>query len=108
MKKNKKENKQEPPKLNIYWIYGAIITILLGMSFFGGGSNFKNLSKTNISEFERYLNSGDVSQVIVINKNLAQISIKEESLSKAEHQRLKSTNIFTVSLFLNLPLITFP
>ena len=45
MEKNKKTPK---PKVNIYWIYGAVITILLGMSFFGGDSSFKNIGKTNI------------------------------------------------------------
>ena len=89
MEKNKKTPK---PKVNIYWIYGAVITILLGMSFFGGDSSFKNIGKTNISEFERYLNAGDVKEIIVINKNLAQISLNEDVLSKAEHQRVKSKN----------------
>jgi cell division protease FtsH len=90
---NNKNKKSQKPKINIYWIYGIIITILLGMSFFGSDSNFKNIGKTNISEFERYLNVGDVKEVIVINKNLAQISLKEDVLSKAEHQRVKSTGI---------------
>ena len=89
MEKNKKTPK---PKVNIYWIYGAVITILLGMSFFGGDSSFQNIGKTNISEFERYLNAGDVKEIIVINKNLAQISLNEDVLSKAEHQRVKSKN----------------
>ena len=89
MKKNKTPEK---PKINIYWIYGTIITFLLGMSFFGGNSSFKNVGKTNISEFERYLNAGDVKEILVINKNLAQISLKEGVLSKVEHQRVKSKN----------------
>lgn len=90
---NNKNKKSQKPKVNIYWVYGIIITILLGMTFFGSDSNFKNIGKTNISEFERYLNVGDVREVIVINKNLAQISLKEDVLSKAEHQRVKSTGI---------------
>ena len=90
---NNKNKKSQKPKVNIYWVYGIIITILLGMTFFGSDSNFKNVGKTNISEFERYLNVGDVREVIVINKNLAQISLKEDVLSKAEHQRVKSTGI---------------
>ena len=89
---NNKNKKSQKPKVNIYWVYGVVITILLGMSFFGGDSNFKNIGKTNITEFERYLNAGDVKEIIVINKNLAQISLKEDVLSKAEHQRVKSTN----------------
>jgi cell division protease FtsH len=89
---NNKNKKTQNPKFNIYWIYGIVISILLGMSFFGGDSNFKNIGKTNISEFEKYLNEGDIKEIIVINKNLAQISLKEDVLSKSEHQRVKSKN----------------
>jgi cell division protease FtsH len=89
---NNKNKKTQKPKVNIYWIYGIVISILLGMSFFGGDSNFKNIGKTNISEFEKYLNEGDIKEIIVINKNLAQISLKEDVLSKSEHQRVKSKN----------------
>ena len=89
---NNKDKKTKKPQFNIYWVYGIVITILLGMSFFSGDSNFKNIGKTNISEFEKYLNAGDIKEIIVINKNLAQISLKEDVLSKAEHQRVKSEN----------------
>ena len=67
----KKKNNSPKPKFNPYWIYGVIITLLLGMSMFGGDNSFQSVNKTNISEFERFLNDGDVSEIIVINKNLA-------------------------------------
>ena len=92
MKKAKNNNSQKP-KFNIYWIYGFIISILLAMSFFSGNSNYNSV-KTNISEFERYLNAGDVSEIKVINQNLAHVSLKKESLTKPEHQRIKGTNFF--------------
>ena len=92
MKKAKNNNSQKP-KFNIYWIYGFIISILLAMSFFSGDSNYSSV-KTNISEFERYLNAGDVSEIKVINQNLAHVSLKKESLTKPEHQRIKGTNFF--------------
>ena len=92
MKKAKNNNSQKP-KFNIYWIYGFIISILLAMSFFSGDSNYNSV-KTNISEFERYLNAGDVSEIKVINQNLAHVSLKKESLTKPEHQRIKGTNFF--------------
>lgn len=84
------QKKNTPPKFNAYWIYGIIITLLLGMSLFGGDSGFQNVQKTNISAFERYLNDGDISEVIVINKNLAQITLTPEALNNRfmkEHGR---------------------
>ena len=77
MKKAKNNNSQKP-KFNIYWIYGFIISILLAMSFFSGDSNYSSV-KTNISEFERYLNAGDVSEIKVINQNLAHVSLTSKN-----------------------------
>jgi len=91
----KEGKKQQTPKFNIYWLYGAIIFALLGMSIFGGGDSWKTLSKTNISNFEQFLNAGDVSEVIVIrNKSSVQVTLKQEALSKNEHQTISSKNIF--------------
>ena len=61
----KKENKPPENKFNIYWFYGLVIAILLGMSLFGGGENWSAVNKINVSNFEKYLNAGDISEVIV-------------------------------------------
>ena len=91
----KEGKKPQTPKFNIYWLYGAIIFALLAMSIFGGGDSWKTLSKTNISNFEQFLNAGDVSEVIVIrNKSSVQVTLKQEALSKSEHQTISSKNIF--------------
>ena len=37
----KEEKKPTSPKFNIYWLYGAIIFVLLGMSLFGGSDSFR-------------------------------------------------------------------
>ena len=89
-----KENKVNKPKFNIYWVYGAIVFVLLGMSFFGGDNNWQNLRKINISNFESYLNAGDVSQVLIIrNESSVRVTIREEALTKSEHQTLSGKNI---------------
>ena len=54
-----KEDKNNKSKFNPYWVYGIIITVLLAMSMFGGDNNWQSLGKTNISDFERFLNDGD-------------------------------------------------
>lgn len=88
----KEKKKQSAPKFNPYWIYGVVIVLLLSMSFFGGDNNWQNLNKINISEFERYLNDGDVSEVVVINKNLAQITLTKEAVGKKIHERVTKKN----------------
>ena len=89
----KEEKKPTPPKFNIYWIYGAVIFVLLGLSLFGG-NDWQTMQKTNISNFEQFLNAGDVSEVIVIrNKSSVRVTLTPEALNKAEHQNAKSKNI---------------
>ena len=89
-----KEEKSNKSKFNPYWVYGIIITILLGMSMFGGDSNWQKINKTNISDFERFLNEGDVSEIAVINQKLARVSLNKNGLEKSIHKDVKSKNIF--------------
>jgi len=94
LKTMKEEKKPTTPKFNIYWLYGAIIFALLSMSIFGGSDSWQTLSKTNISNFEKYLNAGDVSEVIVIrNKNSVRVTLSPDALKKSDHQNVISKNI---------------
>jgi ATP-dependent metalloprotease FtsH len=93
MKEENKNIKNNKNKFNPYWIYGIIITILLGMSMFGGDNSWQSVSKTNISDFERFLNEGDVQEIIVINQKLARVTLNSYGLEKSVHQNVKSKNI---------------
>ena len=91
----KKENKPTENKFNIYWFYGLAIAILLGMSLFGGEENWSTVNKINVSNFEKYLNAGDISEVVIIrNKSSVRVTLNPDALNKAEHQITKSRNIF--------------
>ena len=89
MTEKKKPNK---PRINPYWLYGMVIVLLLSISFFGEG-NIQSSGKTNTSEFERYLNNGDIDKVVIQNEKIARIFLKREALEKSEHQALKEKNI---------------
>jgi cell division protease FtsH len=53
------------------------------------------VSKTNISNFEKFLNAGDVSEVVVVrNKSSVRVTLTQEALGKSEHQSVTSKNIF--------------
>ena len=90
------KNEKLPPKkpaLNPYWLYGAIALFFLGMSFFGDSDGIGDNQKINISTFERYLNDGEVSRVVVINKNAAQVTLTDKALEETKHNKAISTNI---------------
>jgi ATP-dependent metalloprotease FtsH len=88
MTEKKKKNK---PRINPYWLYGMVIVFLLSISFFGDGG-MQSTGKTNTSEFERYLNNGDIEKVVIQNEKMARIFLKREALDKSEHQALKEEN----------------
>ncbi|MDB9911169.1 ATP-dependent zinc metalloprotease FtsH [Flavobacteriaceae bacterium] len=88
-----KENLPKKPKFNTYWVYGLVIVGLLAVSLLGDSSS-QTLKKTNISEFERFLNDGDVMEVVVYNKNLAKVSLNEKALEKSIHTGTKTKNLF--------------
>ena len=89
----KEEKKPTHQKFNVYWIYGAIIFVLLALSLFGG-NDWQKINKTNISNFEKFLNNGDVSEVTVIrNKSSVRVTLTPEALNKSDHQGIASKNI---------------
>ena len=47
-----------------------VIVLLLSVSFFGDGGA-QSTGKTNTSEFERYLNNGDIEKVVIQNEKMA-------------------------------------
>ena len=94
MSENKKDNNTNTPKFkfNAYWIYGAIILLLIGFQFFSSGDlATKSISK---NEFNEVLRENDISKIIVVNNNLAQIFIKEEAMKKSKYQKLVNSTFY--------------
>ena len=94
MSENKKENNNNEPKfkINSYWIYGAVILLLIGFQFFSSG----DLATQSISknEFSEILRDNDISKIIVVNNNVAQIFIKEEAMKKSKYQKLVNSTFY--------------
>ena len=94
MSENKKENNKNEPKfkMNSYWIYGAVILLLIGFQFFSSG----DLATQSISknEFSEVLRENDISKIIVVNNNVAQIFIKEEAMKKSKYQKLVNSTFY--------------
>ncbi|GIR97777.1 MAG: hypothetical protein CM15mP101_01470 [Flavobacteriaceae bacterium] len=86
----KKKNKLDNQNNSNYWIYGLIISIFIIFSYFGNSNNFSSVKKINITTFEKYLNSGDISNVIIINKTLAEITLSEGALVSDVQDKFQS------------------
>jgi cell division protease FtsH len=94
-KKDPKKNNKElsfKPKFNFYWIYGALFVLFIVFQFF----NSDNLTQKKIyqNKFERVLASNDISKIVIVNRNLAQLFIKEEALSNSEYEKMTTSSLF--------------
>jgi cell division protease FtsH len=94
MNESKKENNKNEPKFkfNTYWVYGAVILLLIGFQFFSSG----DLATQSISknEFNEVLRENDISKIIVVNNNVAQIFIKENAMKKSKYQKLINSTFY--------------
>jgi cell division protease FtsH len=84
--KDKGLKKPKLPKnsFNFYWVYAIILVVFLAMSLFD--FNVSSI-KTNWQEFEtKMLRSGDVEKLVVVNKENAEVYIKQIALSKPQYK----------------------
>ena len=88
--KNTSNNKNiKTPKFNFYWIYGAIFMLFIAYQFF----NSENLISKNLSknEFKTILIENDIDKIVIVNRDIANIYIKNEALEKEKHKKNKSS-----------------
>ena len=89
------KNTKQPtnkPKLSSYWIYALVILFFASTYFIGGDSSTSVSKNINISSFERFLNKGEIKEVTVINKNLAQVTLQRDALNSPDHKNANSVN----------------
>ncbi len=92
-KGNIKLPKNPKPKFNIYWIYGLIAVFFIGLQLvnFGGGA-----VKIEWQRFEQeMLSKGDVSKIVIVNGERANIFIEKDKLNKAKYKEFKSDGPFS-------------
>ncbi len=84
--------KDGKPKFNFYWIYGILAIVLFGIQFLNMGEESK---QTDWRELKAMIEEGDVAKIILVNKETAEIFIKDEFLTKEKYKDLKKGNAIT-------------
>jgi len=74
---------------NFYWLYIVITILFIGSYFYNEGGPSREIQT---GKFKQMLQSGDIQEITVINKEFAEITIRKESLSKPEYRELKSNS----------------
>jgi len=99
MSENKKNNDPKKVNFNTYWIYGAIILVILFLNLY---LHFQSQTQEiTYNEFTEIVKAGDLDNVKVYNGTLANVYLKEESLTKEKYLHLKGNTInphYTFSL----------
>lgn len=87
---NKPGNK---PKFNSYWIIGVVLLVLLGVQFLNQSDG---MVETDSNSFFEMLEGGDVSKIVIVNKEKVEIYIKPEALSEARHAKVREKRTNTM------------
>lgn len=85
-KPTQKKNKSQMPKFNLYWIYGIVAFFMISMLFTNEmGALSKETNRQTL--IQEYIKNKDVEKIEIIqNKNVANVFIKESSLSEHRHE----------------------
>ncbi len=84
---NEKANGKNPKgKFNFYWIYAVIALVLFGTILL---NNSGSTEKINWGELEQMLKNSDVEKITLVNKEVAEITIKEERLPDSRYEDVR-------------------
>ena len=76
----------------MYWIYGAIFVVLIGVSFINDSSF--STKKISTNRFFKILESNDVDKILIINKNIAEVYLKKEAEKKDKYKQQANSPLF--------------
>ncbi len=94
MSDSNKEKKSNMPKFKFssYWIYGAVFIAIIAVQFFNSGDlASKSISK---NRFEEILKNNDIKEIVVVNKDVAQIYLTTAALKKDIHAKQTSSSFY--------------
>ena len=80
--KNNPDNKKR--KFNIYWVYAIIAVFFIYILNSNLGQKPK---KINPNEFTEMLSNLDVEKILIVNKNIAEITIKQDRLTQNKYDK---------------------
>src|SRR5690554_2536467 len=80
-------------KLNIWYVYGALILMFIGWNFMSGGFSMSDPKTITITEFNNFLDKGDFDKIIIHNKNTAEAFLKEDAMNETAHEKISKVDV---------------
>jgi len=72
-------------KFNFYWVYGVIFALIIGYQLLNSSEMSSN--KLTQNQFTTILNENDIDKILIINNDIAQLTIKKEALEKEFYKK---------------------
>jgi cell division protease FtsH len=72
------------PRFNYFWIYGIVAIVLIALNFFWAQPQSKSI---DWNKLEKIIRSKDLEKIVIINKEKAEIYLKDSALSKKEYEK---------------------
>ncbi len=91
---NKGNSKKPTPKFNIYWVYALIAIFFIALNFMNLGSNPKEITYQEFKQ--KMLDNNDVQKIVVINKERAEVYIKQDKLGEPRYDKFFRTDKVSV------------
>lgn len=74
-----KNNLPKGPRFNIYWIYGIIVLVLIGMTLFSNNFSGSVESHSFLDFQTNYLNKGTVDKIVIVNNEIAEAVLRPDA-----------------------------
>lgn len=87
---NNNNKKPVKSRFSIWWVYGFITVIIIGLQFFNYNTEIKEI---DWNKFEKMLVRHDVEKVVVINNKYAEVFIKKEALTAKNDTTYKDVKV---------------
>jgi AFG3 family protein len=86
---NKKDQNNTPgkgkPPFNFYWIYAILAVLFIALQFYNWGGSAIEISQQRFEN--QMLGSGDVEKIIVVNREIVEVFIREDRVDRYEDVR---------------------
>lgn len=76
---------------NFYWIYGVVVAVLLFIVFYGSDVNAKLVEVPQSKFYQEMLVKGDVTDVVIVNKTIARITVNPDSVATLDRYKNPKT-----------------
>ena len=83
-------NENKPSRFSAFWFYAGLAIILFFiLNPLSSSGLWKQPEEIPQTEFEKFLQDGDISKVVVVNKHQARIYLFPEALEKPDHKSVR-------------------